>query len=249
MQIAIRMDDITPDMDWERFIAFKAVLDEYGVKPLLGVIPDNQDENLKKSHKMQADHPEFWSYMLELQKQGWILAMHGCHHVYSTKKGGMFPLNNFSEFAGLPYDAQKKMITEGKQILEEKGIITDIFMAPGHSYDQKTLSALKEAGFFRITDGFGDAPYQWKGLVFYPISFKLSNSLRKNRGFTTMVIHAGTMTDDDIERVRGNLSKDANTNWISFKEYLDAPVGKRSVLGRLWEYVLAKTKYYLVKLK
>ena len=28
MKITIRMDDITPDMDWEKFERFKAVLDK-----------------------------------------------------------------------------------------------------------------------------------------------------------------------------------------------------------------------------
>ena len=44
MKIAVRLDDITPDMDWERFLAVKKLLDRYGIKPLIGVIPD--DENV-----------------------------------------------------------------------------------------------------------------------------------------------------------------------------------------------------------
>ena len=48
MKITVRLDDITPDMDWERFLKFKALLDRYQVKPLIGVVPDNRDENLVK---------------------------------------------------------------------------------------------------------------------------------------------------------------------------------------------------------
>ena len=44
MKIAVRLDDITPDMDWEGFLRFKALLDRYQVKPLIGVIPQNRDE-------------------------------------------------------------------------------------------------------------------------------------------------------------------------------------------------------------
>ena len=47
MKIAVRLDDITPDMDWQRFYAFKTLLDKYQVKPLIGIVPDNRDENLK----------------------------------------------------------------------------------------------------------------------------------------------------------------------------------------------------------
>ena len=39
MNITVRLDDITPDMDWERFYKFKALLDQYQVKPLIGVVP------------------------------------------------------------------------------------------------------------------------------------------------------------------------------------------------------------------
>ena len=46
MKIAVRLDDITPDMDWERFLKFKALLDRYQVKPLIGVVPQNRDPGL-----------------------------------------------------------------------------------------------------------------------------------------------------------------------------------------------------------
>lgn len=71
------------------------------------------------------------------------------------------------------------MLTEGKKVLTQKGIETDIFMAPAHSYDKKTLKALKETGFNILTDGFGDLPYEWKEMKFYPISFQLSRVFKK----------------------------------------------------------------------
>ena len=60
MRIAVRMDDITPDMDWQKFDRFKALLDSYGVKPLIGVVPDNKDE------KLSIDPPreEFWDKII-----------------------------------------------------------------------------------------------------------------------------------------------------------------------------------------
>ena len=45
-KISIRMDDITPDMDWTKFMRFKALCDKYRIRPLVGVVPDNQDPNL-----------------------------------------------------------------------------------------------------------------------------------------------------------------------------------------------------------
>ena len=54
MKIAVRLDDITPDMDWERFYRFKALLDKYQIRPLIGVVPDNRDENLKAKASQAA---------------------------------------------------------------------------------------------------------------------------------------------------------------------------------------------------
>ena len=95
MKITVRLDDITPDMDWERFLKFKALLDRYQVKPLIGVVPDNRDENLVKK-ELSAEEKKlsegFWEYIKALKEDGWVIAMHGFRHIYSTKKGGLLSL-------------------------------------------------------------------------------------------------------------------------------------------------------------
>ena len=244
MKIAVRMDDITPDMNWENFRFFQELFEEAGITPLLGIVPDNRDENLHK----EEPHQDFYEIMKNLEKQGWVLSMHGCHHIYSTKKGGMFPLNNFSEFAGVSYTEQKKMLEEGKRRLAENGILTDIFMAPAHSYDQNTLRALRELGFTKMTDGFGEKPYTYKGLTFYPISFQLSRSLKKKEGYTTMVLHANTITEKDKERYK-NIFKEHGKDMISYSEYLEAEAVKRNFFGRWKEFFMAKIKFLLVSIK
>lgn len=244
MKIAVRMDDITPDMNWDNFYFFQRLFEEAGIKPLLGIVPDNRDENLQR----EESHQDFYEIMRNLQKQGWVLSMHGCHHIYSTKKGGMFPLNNFSEFAGVSYHEQKKMLEEGKRKLEEKGIVTDIFMAPAHSYDQNTLRALRELGFTKLTDGFGKRPYTYKGLTFYPISFQLSRSLKQKNGYTTMVLHANTITEKDKERYI-RIFREYGKDMISYSEYLEEKAVKRKVFGRGAEYMLAKLKFWLAGMR
>lgn len=247
MKIAVRMDDITPEMDWKSFEEFKSLLDRYQIKPLIGVVPDNQDPNLNRDQK-GYDHPEFWELIRQLQKQGWTIAMHGYRHVYTTKKGGLFPLNNFSEFAGLDYERQKAMLSEGKRILQERGIHTDIFMAPAHSYDQNTLRALKSTGFTGLTDGFGKRPYTWRGITFYPISFRLSGSLKKEQGMTTMVVHTNTMKENHRNRYEEYFRHPGVTKWISYGEYLEEVPEKRKAGARMTELLLAKAKFCLVKL-
>lgn len=238
------MDDITPDMDWDNFNFFRKLFKETGITPLLGIVPDNRDPKLSCS----VAREDFYEVMKGLQNEGYSLAMHGFRHMYTTKSGGIFPLNNYSEFAGIPYDRQKEMLMRGKEKLREHGIDTDIFMAPAHSYDNNTLRALKETGFRKITDGFGRAPYRYKGITFYPISFKLDRSLKQKNGVTTMVIHANTVTEKDKERyVR--IFKEYGKNMISYSEYLKMEPVTRNILGKALEYLLAKCKYLLVRVK
>ena len=243
MKIAVRMDDISPDMDWEKFYAFKAILDEYGIKPLIGVVPDNRDEHLHKEDSV----PDFWERIRGLKEEGYVIALHGYQHIYTTKKGGLFPLNKFSEFAGIPYEKQLFMLQEGTKVLNENGIETDFFMAPAHSYDKNTLRALKECGYKRITDGFGSTPYEWKGLTFYPISFILGRSLKKKSGYTTMVIHANELSAEGMENYRKMFATHQGT-WISYEEYLKQPIKRRGVVGSIMEFLLANVKRMLVKL-
>lgn len=242
MNISIRMDDITPDMDWAKFLRFKELCDLYQVKPLIGVVPENQDAMLH----IDEERDDFWECLLQLEKEGWVIAQHGYTHIYSTKKKGCFPLNAISEYAGKPYEEQLANLKKGKQILESHGIYTDIFMAPAHSYDKNTLKALKEVGFSKLTDGFGDRPYEWKGLTFYPISFKQSNSLKQERGYTTFVIHANTMNEKDFERYE-KLFAEHKDKLISYQDYLKVSTEKRGVVGRVKEYLMAISKYVLVR--
>ena len=244
MKIAVRMDDITPDMNWENFSFFQDLFQQTGITPLLGIVPENRDVKLSP----EAPRKDFYMRMMELEKKGYCFAMHGCYHVYTTKCGGRFPLHSYSEFAGLPYDKQKELLAYGKEKLKEHGLKTDIFMAPAHSYDDNTLKALKELGFNKITDGFGKIPYMEKGLTFYPISFLLSRSFKQKKGTTTMVIHANTVTEADKKRYE-QIFREYGKQMISYSEYLKINPVKRNIFGRIVEYLLAKTKFMLVSIK
>lgn len=246
MKIAVRLDDITPDMDWGRFWRFKALLDRYQVKPLIGVVPDNQDENLMLEKENREE--EFWTVIKQLKEEGWVVAMHGCYHRYSSSRGGLFPLNNFSEFAGLSYEKQKEMLTYGREILSKNGITTDMFMAPAHSYDTNTLRALRDTGFRAMTDGFGNHPYCFQGLIFYPISFRLNRTLHKRTGYSTMVVHTNTVSEQNVKRYEKYFQIPGN-EWIPFGEYVKVPPVKRACFGHWREFVLAKGKHLMGKMR
>ncbi|MBO5031590.1 MAG: DUF2334 domain-containing protein [Lachnospiraceae bacterium] len=248
MNIAIRMDDITPDMDWAKFLRFKELCDLYQVKPLIGVVPQNMDENLHLNEPDTAPVGDFWQYIKTLQEEGWCVAQHGVTHIYATKKMGCFPLNRLSEFAGTGYERQYKSLQKGKSILAEHDIHTDMFMAPAHSFDRNTIKALKKSGFCRLTDGFGDRPYTRWGMTFYPISYRQSSALKKTKGFTTFVVHTNTMNDKDFARYE-QLFTQYQDRLISYAELFEIQPKKRSIFGNIKEYSMALTKWMLVTLK
>ena len=241
VKIAIRLDDITPDMDWEKFRRLETLLDKYHIAPLLGIVPDNQDANLMRNPVM----PGFKDYIQKWKSKGWVLAMHGWKHIYTTKKGGLFPLNNFSEFAGVSKDKQREMILDGIEKLQKQGVKTNIFMAPAHSFDKATLEVLKEAGFKYITDGFGTIPYEWKGITFLPIAFQKNKDIEKESGYTTLVFHTNTMNVQDFLNFEKVLEKHKE-DFISYKEYLKVPARKQTMIGRAKEYAMASMKRCLV---
>ncbi len=245
-KISIRMDDITPDMDWTKFMRFKELCDQYQLRPLIGVVPDNQDPNLQIGEPDKA----FWDYVAQLEKEGWCIAQHGVTHIYATKRMGCFPLNRLSEFAGTGYERQYKTLERGKKILSAHGIHTDLFMAPAHSYDRDTLKALKKLGFSRLTDGFGSRPYTRRGMTFYPISYRQGSVLKNDRGsgYTTFVVHTNTMGDRDFERYE-QIFADCRDRLVSYSELLRLVPQKRGVLGSLREYAMALMKFALVSIK
>ncbi len=237
MKVTVRMDDITPDMDWKSFAAFEKLFEKYGIRPLLGIVPDNRDEKLS----VDPAKNEFWDKMRQLQKKGWCLAMHGCHHVYSTKKCGCFPLNGRSEFAGLSEKEQRALLTEGKKQLAAHGIHTDIFMAPGHTFDKTTLRILKELRFSYVTDGFGKMPYLYEGMTFLPISFLRSRMFSKKEGFTTLVIHCNHSSEEERKRYEEMFAAQKDS-FVPYQAFLRAPAKRQGKLCRVLEYLMATGK-------
>lgn len=190
----IRLDDITPDMNWERFYRAKEILDKYNICPLIGVVPDNRDETL---HKEEC-RDDFWNVIYQLQKSGWAVAQHGTYHCYETQDSGILGINPFSEFAGLSYEVQLQKLQVGKRILEENGIRTDIFMAPGHTYDKNTLKALKECGFSVITDGLSSKPYLEGGILCIPCRLR---GFKTPEGVDTVCLHTNLMNEQDMDEL------------------------------------------------
>jgi len=160
-----RLDDIAPNMDWDKFNFIVSVFQRHNIKPLLAVIPDNKDPELLK----YPANSDFWRIIKELNQDGWTIAQHGFEHLYKTGNGGVLKINKKSEFAGLDFKTQKAMIIDGMRIIKDRlSSVSEIFVAPGHSFDKNTVKALKENDFNYISDDIALYPFKKWGLIWLP---------------------------------------------------------------------------------
>ena len=116
--LLIRFDDISQNMQWEFMERCEVLFDKYKIKPVLGVIPNNQDSELKKYPKKE----NFWQIVKKWQSKGWTIAMHGYSHVYDseTYKKDFFGYGGKSEFYGHTLEEQKnRMVSILKYFLHQ----------------------------------------------------------------------------------------------------------------------------------
>lgn len=250
VKILIRFDDICPTMNYGQWEKADEILKKYNIKPLLGIIPDCQDPDLR----IDDARENFWEWVRDLQKSGYTLAMHGCYHLYRTKKLGIAFDGYNSEFVGLPYGEQYKMIKYGKEVLAEHGIHTDIFFAPAHSYDENTLKVLSACGFRYLSDGQSSKAYLLSGIKCLPCRSGGVPRIWKS-GYYTAIFHAHEWTREDkkIDYIRlKKFCKLYHKNIVSFDEYKEQPLGNVKVqrfLERRYVFYYRNIKPGLVIIK
>lgn len=208
----MRLDDASEYMDIEKWTRMETLLDKYEIKPIYGIIPDNQDVELLKSGKVDG----FWSLMRNWQEKGWTPALHGYNHIFETNEGGINPVNKKSEFAGVELNRQKEKIRNGCEILKKNGIDAHIFFAPAHTFDKNTLTAIKEESSIRIiSDTIANDIYYKDDFFFIP---QQSGYCRKLPFKTvTFCYHPNIMQDDDFYSLEIFLKKEMN-NFSCFKD-------------------------------
>jgi predicted deacetylase len=210
-----RMDDIAPGMDWERFYRHIDLFRRYGVRPLLGVVPDNRDDKLDPGPR----EPRFWEILRELLNEGAVeLAQHGFQHRYVSEHAGLWgPRYGFSaksEFAGLPLEEQRAAIERGRAIMREQGCASDVWMAPSHTFDRNTLTALAECGFRGVTDGIALYPFDLAGLRFVPQ--QLWGPKQLSHGVWTICLHPNVPDDRLFAAIERHLQQGARV--VPFSE-------------------------------
>ena len=199
----IRLDDASEYMNIASWLRIEKLLDKYGIKPIFGIIPDNQDSMLISVYEKV---PDFWELMHLWIKKGWIPAMHGYQHKYETKDGGINPVNSRSEFAGLPYEDQARKIREGYHILVEHEITPRIFFAPSHTFDHFTLEALKNETPIRIiSDTIAWDIY--KKDVFYFVPQQSGKPRKLPFQTITFCVHPNTMDEAEFGQLENFLKQ------------------------------------------
>ena len=191
-----RLDDIAPNMHWENYSRLRDVFDRNGVKPLIGVVPENSDPRLLRYPEVPVD---FWGEIRTRQSSGWEVALHGYRHELVSCSGGILRIQPAGEFAGLPHDAQLSKISAGLDIFRREGISTRTFIAPAHCFDDATLHAIREAGLSWISDGYSLFPYRRHGIVHVPQMFERPREMPF--GIWTFCLHPNSLSAELMTRV------------------------------------------------
>lgn len=202
----IRLDDASDYNNLSNWNRMEKILNSYSIKPIVGVIPNNQDPSMVKAYKKNN---EFWKKVKQWQNSGWIIAMHGYNHVYITDDGGINPIQKRSEFAGVSLKKQEDKIKNGIEIFKSNGIIPDVFFAPSHTFDENTLLALKKNSDIRIiSDTIANDIYFENDFYFLP---QQSGRVRKLPfKFVTFCYHPNTMRDNDFDELENFIKENRN---------------------------------------
>lgn len=192
----LRFDDICPTMNWEVWARIEPMLRAHDIKPILAVVPDNQDTKLM----VAPPRPDFWEQVRAWQAAGWCIALHGYQHRYETVHGGLMRINPYSEFAGLPEELQREKLERALARFGTEGVRADAWVAPAHAFDEVTVRLLLELGIDTISDGFYFRPVRRFGALWIPQQFW--HFRRMPAGLWTVCLHINGYCETEIERLR-----------------------------------------------
>ena len=204
--ILIRLDDIAENMNWDLMKKSELLFEEYGIKPILGVIPNNKDNELLSYSKKN----NFWEQVRNWRDKGWEIAMHGYTHVYDKicKNEDYFNYGGGSEFCGHTLETQISRIKNGLQKFKNEKIKIRSFFAPNHTYDKNTFIALKNFRINEVIDGYGLMPYIENDIKFIPQLFYKVFALPF--GIQTLQIHLNYWEQKDFDNFEKFIKKHSN---------------------------------------
>ena len=236
-QYLLRFDDLCPTMAHHRWQRFLPLVKEFHLRPILAVIPDNQDTELHLS----APDPEFWARMCAMEAAGATIALHGYRHLCASRGKSLLPLHLHTEFSGVPEKIQSEWIREGLEILRGHGLNPTIFVAPRHGFDHATLRALRNEGIEMLSDGFARVPFIRCGVTWIPQ--QLWRPVEKNKGLWTICVHSNFANAAQVAQLHAFLSEHA-TQFTSVDRVLaELSPARLSLIERLHEtFALWRTR-------
>lgn len=228
----LRLDDVSPNMDLEKWLKVEKILDQNNIIPVIAIIPKNEDKG-----QMFNENISDYKLIIERWKlKGWIFAQHGYNHVYSKNKSGYFKYRaKKSEFAGHKYEIQFDKIKKGIEVLNSLKIKSNIWVSPSGTFDFNTLKCLNKLNFKFLIDGISRWPYFKHGILWVPVQ---SNSLvdKEKNGLWGFCLHPNTMNDNDFVKLQKFTTKHKTKFNFDLLSNVANMTKKRSPYDILWSY-------------
>lgn len=230
----IRLDDACPYMNRVKWKQMEDMLDKFGIRPLVGIIPANADPKTM----IEPEDFKFWDKAHLWENKGWSIALHGYDHV-CISQGGMKGLNPFwkrSEFSGLPLEQQREKIRKGYDVLKENGFYPKYFFSPSHTFDTNTLQALKEETPIRIiSDMVSLKPYKVDDFLIIPQFSGHCVDLAFS-GIYTFCFHPNSMNDEQFQQLESFLIKNKEL-FISYDGIKKEEYGRMRLNDKLFRWL------------
>lgn len=236
----MRLDDASEHWNKENWHRMHDLLAKNDVKPIVAIIPNNEDKRLTQ---FESDD-SFIPTMLDWISEGWTPALHGYNHVMDASGGGINPVNQKSEFVGKPIEVQREKIRCGVAKLKQNGITPRLFVAPAHTFDDVTIQALKlESDIRIISDTVANDVYYKDGMYFIP---RQSGRVRKLRFKTvTFCYHPNDLQESGFQALEEFIQANQD-QFVSFDE-LQMDERKRSAYDWLLSTLYFAKRRLLVR--
>jgi hypothetical protein len=188
VNVLLRFDDFTRDSEpsVENPLFDEAV--RLGIPLLVGVVPRlGEPYPATDAIALEAKTnlgPEKTERLRAWLKSGDItVALHGYSHATNYMVNGQA-----SEFAGLPFATQRRLLIHGKSLLESTfGVPVRVFIPPFNAYDHSTLRALPPTGFQTLSAARrgpieADLPLAYLPGTTFPDQFRVAVSAALRHG-------------------------------------------------------------------
>jgi predicted deacetylase len=228
-QYLLRLDDLCPSASREGLNRFLALIEEFRIRPILAVIPDNMDPELQISEPDTA----FWARMRAMETAGATIALHGYRHLCKSRGKSLVPFHRATEFAGVQEETQREWIQAGLAILRSHALNPRIWVAPRHGFDRATLRVLRQEGLDLISDGLARVPFVRDGVTWIPQ--QLWGPIEKRMGLWTICVHSNTAPDELVKQLRAFLARHSDQFTSVDRVMAELKPGKLSLRERVYE--------------